>query len=58
MPVAAYPVMGPVDIFADGRGGALSEDLGAAARAALAIPRAEARAKAQDYSWAACARSS
>ncbi len=55
VPVAAYPVMGPVDIFADGKGGALSDDLGAAALAALAIPRDEARSKAQDYSWAACA---
>lgn len=55
VPVAAYPVMGPVDIFADGRGGALSEDLRAAALIALDIPSETARAKAQDYSWATCA---
>jgi glycosyltransferase involved in cell wall biosynthesis len=55
VPVAAYPVTGPVDIFADGRGGALSSDLGEAVRAALAIPGSEAREKALDYSWASCA---
>ncbi len=37
------------------RGGALSNDLAEAVRAALAIPRQEARDKALDYSWAACA---
>ena len=55
-PVAAYPVTGPRDILADGRGGALSEDLRAAALAALHIPRAEVRAKATEYTWAECAR--
>lgn len=55
VPVAAYPVTGPVDIFADGRGGALSLDLAQAIRSALAIPAREARQKALDYSWASCA---
>jgi glycosyltransferase involved in cell wall biosynthesis len=55
-PVAAYPVTGPADIFADGRGGVLSEDLRLAALKALEIPREQAREKALDYSWDACAR--
>ncbi|BCH31468.1 GDP-mannose-dependent alpha-mannosyltransferase [Mesorhizobium sp. L-8-10] len=54
-PVAAYPVTGPIDIVGDGKGGAVSEDLRQAALAALHIDRAEARAKAQRYSWTACA---
>lgn len=55
LPVAAYPVTGPLDVLGDGLGGALSEDLGQAARAALAIPRSDARAKAMSYSWSSCA---
>jgi glycosyltransferase involved in cell wall biosynthesis len=55
LPVAAYPVTGPLDVLGDGLGGALSEDLGQAIRTALTIPRADARAKAQRYSWSACA---
>lgn len=55
-PVAAYPVTGPADIFADGRGGVLSEDLGMAALKALDIPREAAREKALEYGWDACAR--
>ena len=55
-PVAAVPVTGPRDILADGRGGVLSEDLRAAALAALQVPRAAVRDKAMDYSWSECAR--
>jgi len=54
-PVAAYPVTGPLDVI-DGHGvGALSEDLGAAALAALAIPRDRCRSYAERFSWHACA---
>jgi glycosyltransferase involved in cell wall biosynthesis len=56
LPVAAYPVTGPLDVLGDGLGGALSEDLGQAARAALAIPRGDARTKAMSYSWSSCAK--
>ena len=52
--MAAYPVTGPLDVLGDGLGGALSDDLGKAVRAALAIPRADARAKAMAYSWSSC----
>jgi glycosyltransferase involved in cell wall biosynthesis len=55
LPVAAYPVTGPGDILADGRGGVLSRDLREACLRAMAIPREEARQKALTYSWAACA---
>lgn len=53
--VAAYPVTGPRDIFADGIGGALSNNLGEAALAALKMDRKAARAKALTYSWDNCA---
>lgn len=56
LPVAAFPVTGPADVLADGRGGVLSEDLRQAALAALAVSRGEARAKALGFGWAACAR--
>jgi glycosyltransferase involved in cell wall biosynthesis len=54
LPVAAYPVTGPLDVLNDGLGGVLSEDLGQAVRAALTIPRGDARAKAMNYSWSSC----
>lgn len=53
--VAAYPVTGPVDIFADGVGGALSNDLRTAALNALGMDRKAAREKALTYSWDNCA---
>jgi glycosyltransferase involved in cell wall biosynthesis len=55
VPVAAYPVMGPADVFADGSGGVLSGDLRAAALQAMDLSREEARAKAMRFSWRACA---
>lgn len=53
LPVAAYPVTGPVDIV--GPAGALSENLAEAALAALKIDRETARQQALRYSWATCA---
>ncbi|MDW6022840.1 glycosyltransferase family 1 protein [Mesorhizobium sp. BAC0120] len=55
LPIAAYPVTGPIDIVGDGTAGVLSEDLGAAAQAALTVDRQHAREKALGYSWKACA---
>ncbi len=52
LPVAALPVPGPLDVVADSGAGVLDEDLGAACRAALAIPREKARAHAETYTWA------
>ena len=55
LPVAAYNVTGPGDVFADGVGGVLSDDLRQAALAALTIDRQIARGKAMSYSWQNCA---
>ncbi len=56
VPVAAYNVMGPMDVVANGTAGILSADLKEAALAALSIDRAVCRAYAERFSWAACAR--
>ncbi len=56
VPVAAYPVMGPLDVIADTGAGVLSEDLQEAAEAALDIPRDHCRKIAMNYTWAASAR--
>lgn len=53
LPVAAYPVTGPIDVV--GPGGALSEDLRAAALQALALDREIPRKHALTYSWSSCA---
>ncbi|MBD0275118.1 MAG: glycosyltransferase family 1 protein, partial [Acetobacteraceae bacterium] len=53
-PVAAFPVAGPLDVVGGGAG-ALDEDLGRAAVAALRWDRARYRAHAETFSWAACA---
>ena len=63
VPVAAYPVPGPLDIVgSDGRGvhggarriGALDEDLGNAIRRALTADRTAAAAEARNYAWDHC----
>ena len=54
LPVAAYPVQGPLDVIVPGVSGVLDEDLGAALRAALGLSRDECVAQARRYSWAAC----
>ena len=55
-PVAAFPVTGPLDVVGtSGAAGALDEDLGRAATAALRCDRARCRAHAETFSWAACA---
>ncbi len=63
-PVAAFPVDGPLEVLgqhshADPRachGGVMDEDLQQACYRALAIPRHEARQRAQAFSWAHAAR--
>jgi glycosyltransferase involved in cell wall biosynthesis len=54
VPVAAYPVQGPLDVVDGASIAALDEDLGTACRRALAIPRADCRAFALTRSWSAC----
>jgi glycosyltransferase involved in cell wall biosynthesis len=56
LPVAAFPVTGPIDLVVPGVTGLLSEDLASAARGALALDKATVRAKALDFSWENAAR--
>ncbi|MGE0484324.1 MAG: glycosyltransferase family 4 protein [Gammaproteobacteria bacterium] len=53
LPVAAYPVQGPVDVVAHGRSGILDEDLGRAITTALGLDPAACVAHAARYSWTA-----
>lgn len=54
-PVAAFPVTGPRDLITDPRIGALDEDLRQACLRALDGDRAACRARAESWSWDACA---
>ncbi len=56
LPVAAYPVTGPLDVIGDSGAGALDEDLRRACLAALEIPRERARERSLDFSWRESAR--
>ncbi len=53
LPVAAYPVTGPIDVLGDSSAGVMREDLREACLAALDIERAAARAHAEKFSWRA-----
>ena len=50
-PVAAYPVMGPVDVIGNSGAGVLDENLENAALLALKIPRSIPREHALTYTW-------
>ena len=54
LPVAAYPVQGPIDIVGGAPVGVLSEDLAGAARQALALKPDACRDFALKFSWTAC----
>ncbi|MFI5014469.1 MAG: glycosyltransferase family 4 protein [Hyphomicrobiales bacterium] len=56
LPVAAFPVAGPIDVVGDSGAGVLDRDLAKAALAALDIASEKARAHALTFSWTACAR--
>ena len=56
VPVAAYPVTGPIDVVADGVTGALDADLAAAARRALAVDPKACREHALKSGWDVCSR--
>jgi glycosyltransferase involved in cell wall biosynthesis len=56
VPVAAYPVQGPLDVVGGAPVAALDEDLAAACRRALMIPKTDCRAYAMTRSWGACTR--
>lgn len=53
LPVAAYPVTGPLDVIGNSPGGALNHDLRQACLDALELKREDAFAHAQKYSWRA-----
>jgi len=55
VPVAAYPVPGPLDVIGESRCGVLDPDLGRAVARALQIPRERCRAYASTFSWRRCA---
>jgi glycosyltransferase involved in cell wall biosynthesis len=50
-PVAAYPVIGPIDVVTPGVTGVLDEDLGTAALAALKIDRDGCRRAVEGLTW-------
>ena len=56
VPVAAYPVTGPIDVVQDGVTGALDGDLSRAARRALRIDPSVCREYAMRSGWEACTR--
>ena len=55
LPVAAYPAPGPIDIIPGSGAGVCDEDLRKACLEAGAIPKADARAYSERFSWRASA---
>jgi glycosyltransferase involved in cell wall biosynthesis len=53
VPVAAYPVAGPLDVIGDAPVGCLHDDLGIAVERALSASPEACRAHAESYSWEA-----
>jgi glycosyltransferase involved in cell wall biosynthesis len=56
LPVAAFPVTGPLDVIGDSGAGALDENLREACLAALAIPRDKPREHSLNFTWRESAR--
>jgi glycosyltransferase involved in cell wall biosynthesis len=56
VPVAAYPVTGPIDVIEDGVTGALDIDLAAAASRALKVDPRACRERALKSGWDVCSR--
>ena len=56
VPVAAYPVTGPIDVIEDGVTGCLGADLAVAARRALDNDPGACRARALRSGWDVCSR--
>ncbi|MEW5963992.1 MAG: glycosyltransferase family 1 protein [Pseudomonadota bacterium] len=56
LPIAAFPVTGPIDIVSPGVTGILDEDLARAAMAAMGLDRNRIRAEAERFSWDTAAR--
>lgn len=56
VPVAGYPVQGPLDVVADSGAGVLHEDLAEAVHGALRVDRSRCRPRALEFSWHKSAR--
>jgi len=56
VPVAAYPVSGPIDVIEDGVTGALDDDLARAALRALTLDPRACLERAQRSGWDVCSR--
>ena len=56
VPVAAYPVTGPIDVVEDGVTGALDTDLATAAVRALSLDPRACRRQAEQSGWDVCSR--
>jgi glycosyltransferase involved in cell wall biosynthesis len=56
VPVAAYPVPGPLDVVTTPKVGALNEDLRTACMAAIGCDPVDCRAHAETFTWEQCAR--
>ena len=56
LPVAAYPVEGPIDIVLDGKTGALNQDLKKAIKNALLIERQDCQNYARGFTWESCTK--
>jgi len=56
VPIAAFPVTGPIDVVTHGVTGILDEDLRTAALGALKLDRGRCRAEALKHSWAESSR--
>lgn len=56
VPVAGYPVPGPIDVIGDAPVGCLDRDLGRAVQTALTMDRQACRRFAEQFSWRRCAQ--
>jgi glycosyltransferase involved in cell wall biosynthesis len=56
VPVATYPVEGPLDVIKNGQNGWMDEDLEIAVDNALDVDREDCRKFAEGYSWDACTK--
>jgi len=56
VPVAAYPVTGPIDVITSDKVGCLDKDLKTAVQGALQCKRADCREYALNYTWEAASR--
>ena len=56
VPVAAYPVPGPVDVVLEGVSGCLDEDLAAAMEKAMRLDPTDCRTFAAEFSWRHCSQ--